>query len=75
VPWVVAISLVIFLILITRFFVINAQTIRRDLNTRFDRIQTHLADEAHSVVDNLLKAGDAEDRRSESERRSDRGGA
>ena len=55
-PWILAIVLVVAVVALTRTFVINARTIMRDMNGRFDRLQVQLEDRANSVVDDLFNA-------------------
>jgi hypothetical protein len=55
-PVLIAILMVL-IIALTRSFIINAMTLRRDLNKRFDDLRARLEDEANSTVDHLLNDG------------------
>ena len=54
-PWILGAATVVLLVALTRAFVLSARAIRRDLDTRFDRIRRQLEDEATSVVRPVLE--------------------
>jgi hypothetical protein len=49
-----AVSLALAIVALARAFLINARAIRRDVNERFDDLQTRLEAAGNSVVDRLL---------------------
>ena len=60
-PWILA-ALVILLILgLTRIFVINAQTIWRDMTRNFDNFRARLERDANDVVDHILRPNHGDD--------------
>ena len=54
-PWILGGATVVLLVALARAFVLSARAIRRDLDTRFDRIRRQLEDEATSVVRPVLE--------------------
>jgi hypothetical protein len=59
--WLIAVSVVLFVIVLTRAFILNARAIKRDMNKRFDELRARLERDANSVVDEFLK-GNAHER-------------
>jgi hypothetical protein len=59
-PWLIAVLIVLALIGLTWLFVINAQMLKRDVSQRRDAFRARLESDANAIVDELLKANDAD---------------
>ena len=53
--WILVITVIPGVLVLARAFLINARTLRRDVDTRFDAVRERLEQSANSVVDDLLK--------------------
>jgi len=53
--WILAVTAITGVLVLARAFLVNARTLRRDVNTRFDAVRERLEQSANSVVDDLLK--------------------
>jgi sensor domain CHASE-containing protein len=61
-PLIIAILVTLMVIVLTRAFVMNAITLKRDIDRRFSELQVRLESEANSTLDALLERNAEEDR-------------
>ena len=59
-PWIIAVLIIFALIGLTWLFVINAQMLKRDVSQRRDGFRARLENDANAIVDELLKANEAD---------------
>ena len=59
-PWIIAVLIIFALIGLTWLFVINAQMLKRDVSQRRDGFRSRLENDANAIVDELLKANEAD---------------
>ncbi len=52
--WLVAIFSLVLVGALASLFAMHARAVRRDIDARFERLQSHLEEEAESVVRDLL---------------------
>lgn len=60
-PLLIAIVTLIMVVALTRAFVMNAITLKRDIDRRFSELQVRLESEANSTLDALLERNAKED--------------
>ena len=53
-PWLVLLFVLVLIAALAALFTVHARLVRRDLEDRFNQIQSRLEEEATAVVDDLL---------------------
>jgi hypothetical protein len=56
--WIIAILSVLLVAVLARVFLVSARAIRRDMDHRFQQIQSSLEEEANAVVEELASERD-----------------